>query len=98
MAGGAFFVFVLLVLSTVIASIWFFKGSGSQSSKVVHASLYICCTLLPAIAIELINDTSEHSVILSNISFILFFCASVYGFVLPILSSYVNDRIKNART
>jgi len=98
MAGGAFFVFVLLVLSTVIASIWLFKGRGSRSGKVVRVALYFCCTLFPAIVIVLLQSIAEYSVILSNISFILFCCASVYGFVLPIFSGYKIERVKSTRT
>ncbi|MCW8108977.1 hypothetical protein OPS25_10775 [Alteromonas ponticola] len=98
MAGGAVFVFVLLVLSTIIASIWLFKGRGSRSCKVVQIALYFSCTLLPAIVIVILQDSAEHNVILSNISFILFCCASVYGFVLPIFSGYKNERVKSERT
>ena len=98
MAGGAIFVFVMLALSTIIASIWLYKGRGSRRNKFIHIALYFCCTLLPAIVISIFLSITEHSVILSNISFILFCCASVYGFALPIFSGYKSEQVKSART
>ena len=89
MAGGAFFVFILLLISTSIALVWLFKGYGEIRKKVLLTGAYLACTIVPASIIGSMAEVTHPSALLSDISFLLFTLAILYGFILPIFSKHI---------
>lgn len=89
MAGGAFFVFILLLISTSIALVWLFKGYGEIRKKLFLTGAYLACTLVPASTLGSMVEVTKPSALLSDISLLLFTLAILYGFILPVFSKHL---------